>query len=67
MGEKASTLYIWLSRAGSVVGIACMAIALVSSVADITLIVDPNNYVQVAIAAFLFAIWSALAAKFKNV
>lgn len=64
MREKASTLYIWLSRAGSFVGVVCMAIALVTSVTDITLIVDPNNYVQVAIAAFLFAIWSALAARF---
>ena len=42
-----------------------MVIALVTAVTDTQLIADPVNYVQVAIATFLFAIWSILAAKFQ--
>ena len=64
MERNPSALYLWISRAGSFAGIACIIIALVTAVTDTTLIANPINYVQVAIAAFLFAIWSALAAKF---
>ena len=64
MERNASSSYIWISRIASFAGIVCIAIALVTAVTDTQLIADPVNYVQVAIAAFLFAIWSALAARF---
>ena len=54
------TLYLWISRAGGFLGTVCLIIALVTKVADITLLATPVNYVQLAIAAFLCAIWSVL-------
>ena len=60
MERNPTTLYLWISRAGGFVGIVCLIIALVTKVTDTKLIADPISFVQVAIAAFLFAIWSVL-------
>lgn len=52
--------YTWASRLAVLVGIVCMGIAVVTGVAGWTLITDPHYYIQVAIAAFVFAIWTRL-------
>ena len=60
MERNPTTLYLWISRAGGFAGIVCLIIALVTKVTDTTLIATPVGFVQLAIAAFLFAIWSVL-------
>ena len=60
MKRVPTTLYFWVSRLAGFVGIVCMVIALVTSVANRKLATDPAQWVQVAIAAFIFAIWAVL-------
>jgi len=60
MERTPTTLYLWISRVAGFVGIVCLIIALVTGVAETKLIASPPIYVQVAIAAFLFAIWGVL-------
>ena len=60
MERVPTTLYLWISRAAGLVGIVCIIIALVTGVMDSELIAEPSTYVQIAIAAFLFAIWGVL-------
>lgn len=60
MERAPTTLYFWVSRLAGFVGIVCMVIAVVTSVADRRLATDPAEWVQIAIAAFIFAIWAVL-------
>jgi DMSO/TMAO reductase YedYZ heme-binding membrane subunit len=60
MERVPTTLYFWVSRLAGFVGIVCMVIAVVTSVANRKLATDPAEWVQVAIAAFIFAIWAVL-------
>jgi len=60
MKRVPTTLYFWVSRLAGFVGIVCMVIAVVTSVANRKLATDPAEWVQVAIAAFIFAIWAVL-------
>jgi hypothetical protein len=60
MERTPTTLYLWISRAAGFVGIVCIIIALVTGVMDSELIASPGTYVQISIAAFLFAIWGVL-------
>jgi hypothetical protein len=53
-------LYFWISRLGGFAGIVCIVIAIVTAVTDDVLLALPRTYVQIAIAAFLFAIWGVL-------
>ena len=60
MERVPTTIYLWISRLAGLVGIACMVIAVVTSVTDSELEAQPSTYVVIAIAAFLFAIWAVL-------
>jgi hypothetical protein len=60
MERTPTTLYLWISRAAGFAGIVCIIIALVTGVMDSELIASPGTYVQISIAAFLFAIWGVL-------
>jgi uncharacterized sodium:solute symporter family permease YidK len=60
MGRAPTTLYLWISRLAGFVGIACIIIAVVTAATDSVLMALPRTYVQIAIAAFLFAIWGVL-------
>jgi hypothetical protein len=60
MERVPTTVYFWVSRLAGFVGIVCMVIALVTSVINRKLATDPAEWVQVAIAAFIFAIWAVL-------
>ena len=60
MDRTPTTLYLWISRAAGFAGIVCIIIALVTWVTDTKVVAAPATLVQVAIAAFLFAIWGVL-------
>jgi len=61
MKRNPTTLYLWISRAAGFVGLVCIIIALVTAATDSMLASAlPRTYVQIAIAAFLFAIWAVL-------
>lgn len=60
MHRVPTTLYFWISRLAGFVGLACMIVALVSALMDDVWLAMPRTYVQIAIAAFLVAIWAVL-------
>ena len=60
MKRVPTTLYFWVSRLAGFVGIVCMVIAVVTSVTNHKLAAEPAEWVQIAIAAFIFAIWAVL-------
>jgi hypothetical protein len=60
MDRVPTTLYFWISRLAGFVGLACMIVALVSALMDDAWLAMPRTYVQIAIAAFLVAIWAVL-------
>lgn len=60
MERTPTTLYLWISRAAGFAGIVCIIIAFVTGVTDTQVIAAPATFVQMAIAAFLFAIWAVL-------
>ncbi len=60
MERNPTTLYLWISRAAGFAGLVCIIIALVTAVTDSVVVAEPRTYVQIAIAAFLFAIWGVL-------
>ena len=60
MERTPTTLYLWISRMAGFAGIVCIVIAIVTAVTESTLMASPHTYVQIAIAAFLFAIWAVL-------
>ena len=60
MDRAPTTLYLWISRLAGFAGLVCITIAVVTSVTDDFLLALPRTYVQIAIAAFLFAIWGVL-------
>ena len=60
MERVPATSYFWVSRLAGFVGIVCMVIAVVTSVGNHRLATDPAEWVQIAIAAFIFAIWAVL-------
>jgi hypothetical protein len=60
MERVPTTAYFWVSRLAGFVGIVCIIIALVTALTDHVLKALPRTYVEIAIAAFLFAIWAVL-------
>jgi len=60
MERVPTTIYLWISRLAGLVGLACMVIAVITGATDSELVAGPMNWVVVAIAAFLFAIWAVL-------
>jgi hypothetical protein len=60
MDRVPTTLYFWISRLAGFVGLACMVVALVSALTEEVWWAMPRTYVQIAIAAFLVAIWAVL-------
>ncbi len=60
MERVPTTPYFWISRLAGFAGIVCIVIAVVTAVVDHVLMAMPRTYVQIAIAAFLFAIWAVL-------
>jgi hypothetical protein len=63
-GEKMervpTTLYFWVSRLAGFVGIVCMIIGVTTGLTHNVLQALPRTYIEIAIAAFLFAIWAVL-------
>jgi len=60
MERNPTTSYLWISRLAGFAGLVCIVIAVVTAVTDDVLYALPRTYVQIAIAAFLFAIWGVL-------
>jgi len=60
MERVPTTSYFWVSRLAGFAGIVCMIIAVVTGVTHHELRARPAEWVQIAIAAFLFAIWAVL-------
>ena len=60
MNRVPTTLYLWISRAAGFVGIAFVFVAFITRVTDMRAMASPATYVQLAIAAFLVAIWAVL-------
>jgi hypothetical protein len=60
MNRVPSTAYLWISRFGGFVAIVCIIIAVVTDATNSVLGALPKTYIQIAIAAFLFAIWAVL-------
>lgn len=60
MERVPTTLYFWISRLAGFIGIVCMVLAVATSVSNHKLATDPAEWVQIAIAAFIFAIWAVL-------
>ena len=60
MERTPTTLYLWISRASGFAGIVCLILFVVSKAADVGIIASHTILVLLAIAAFLFAIWSVL-------
>jgi hypothetical protein len=60
MDRIPTTAYLWISRLGGFVGMACIVVAVVAGVQETEYIASPRTYVLLAIAAFLFAIWAVL-------
>lgn len=60
MERVPTTVYLWVSRIAGFLGIVCLIIALVTDMTDSVWLALPHTYVQIAIAAFLFAIWALL-------
>ena len=60
MERVPTTSYFWVSRLAGFAGIACMVIAIVTGVTHHQLEAKPAVWVEIAIAAFVFAIWAVL-------
>lgn len=60
MERNPTTLYLWISRAAGFAGLVCIVMALVTAVTDDVVVAEPRTFLQIAIAAFLFAIWGVL-------
>ncbi len=60
MQRTPTTLYLWISRAAGFAGIVCIIIAFITGVTGTHVVAAPATFVQLAIAAFLFAIWGVL-------
>jgi hypothetical protein len=60
MEKEKATSYFWISRLAGFVGIVCIIIGVITAVIDDVWVALPATYVQLGIAAFLFAIWAVL-------
>jgi hypothetical protein len=60
MERDPTTLYLWISRFAGLAGIVCVIMAVVTAVTEEVLMALPQTYIQIAIAAFLVAIWAIL-------
>ena len=60
MQRVPTTSYFWVSRLAGFIGMACMIIALVTGLNSHVLKALPRTYIEIAVAAFLFAIWAVL-------
>jgi len=60
MERTPTTSYLWISRIAGFAGIVCIIMALVTSLTKNLVVANPSTFVQLAIAAFLFAIWSII-------
>ena len=54
--EVPTSIYLVVSRLSGLAGIACIIIAVVSKLTDRVFKATPSTYIEIAIAAFLFAI-----------
>jgi uncharacterized sodium:solute symporter family permease YidK len=60
MEKVPTTVYFWVSRLAGFVGIVLIIIAVVTGLTNHTLRAFPRTYVELAIAAFILAIWAVL-------
>jgi uncharacterized membrane protein len=60
MGKVPTTVYFWVSRLAGCVGIVLIIIALVTGLTNHMLRAFPHTYIELGIAAFIFAIWAVL-------
>lgn len=59
--ERTPTIaYLWIAWVAGFAGIVCLFISAVTHLLETTWIAMPDTWVQLAIAAFLFAIWGIL-------
>ena len=62
MGIIPAAFYLGMSRLAVLVGVLCIIIAFITALIDRTVFALTSTYVQIAIAAFLVAIWFAIMA-----
>jgi hypothetical protein len=60
MDKVPTTVYFWVSRLAGFAGIVLIIIALVTGLTNHTLRAFPRTYIELGIAAFIFAIWAVL-------
>jgi amino acid permease len=60
MEKVPTTVYFWVSRLAGFAGIVLLIIAVVTGLTNHTLRAFPRTYIELAIAAFIFAIWAVL-------
>jgi hypothetical protein len=60
MKRVPTTVYFWVSRLAGFAGLVSMGIGLVTGLTDHWWKAEPRTYIEIAIAAFLFAIWAVL-------
>jgi uncharacterized protein involved in cysteine biosynthesis len=67
MESTKATLYFGISGLALIAGMISILTALVTALADITILALYTTYIQIGIAAFLCAIWFGLLAMFIEV
>jgi len=60
MERAPTTVYFWVSRLAGLVGIVCIIIGVVRALTDHVLKALPRTYIEIAMAAFIFTLWSVL-------
>lgn len=64
MESRRAMLFVGISGLGTLAGVLCMFIAVATALADEVLLALATTYIQIGIASFLFAVWSAVVALF---
>jgi Na+-driven multidrug efflux pump len=64
MESRRALLFVGISSLAMLAGVLCMLIAVATALADEVLLALATTYIQIGIASFLFAVWSAVVALF---
>ena len=60
MERVPTTAYFWVSRLSGLAGVVLIIIAVVTGLTNHTLRAFPRTYIELGIAAFIFAIWAVV-------
>lgn len=67
MGNLRATIYFGISSLAIVAGMICMIVAAATAFADTVLWAMSSTYIQIGIAAFIFAVWFGILAIFIEI